>query len=348
MNSSLANLRDRHWSTPRPPNCIISLDIGGTHLRIGAVDTTGRLRHFQKGAIDVLGTGRNPLDRLAEFIARYIHDHVPGKPVALALAFPCLVDPTRKIVYAGPNLRQFDRINVVDPLAAWFGIPVFLDKDANRLLYWDILENQIPHHEIVLGFYVGTGLGNAIYLHDEFLSGKHGVAGELGHIPFPNATRRCGCGNTGCAELYAAGQALRRIADESFPGTNITDIFVHHHNARPIQRYLQTLALPLTAEINVFDPHHIILGGGVIGMKGFPRGDLERYLRRHLRKPFPAADLHIHYSTNSDQAGVLGGAHQALAALRGCRSPVPGSWPRVSRRNGDKPLAEIGQANFNT
>ena len=61
---------------------------------------------------------------------------------------------------------------------------------------------------------LGTGIGGAMIVNGTLLRGRFGVAGEFGHMQVVPDGRRCECGNRGCWEQYASGNALVREARE--------------------------------------------------------------------------------------------------------------------------------------
>ena len=73
------------------------------------------------------------------------------------------------------------------------------------------------------------------------------------------------------------------------------------------------MAQTIAVEMNVIDPQCLILGGGVIAMRGFPLVRLEQEIRRHLRAPQPAQGLTISVSRLGDETGSKGAC---LAARR--------------------------------
>ena len=90
-------------------------------------------------------------------------------------------------------------MDVAHPLRKALGLPVYIEKDVNLLLLYDIHHLHLDPSKSILGFYVGTGFGNALYLNGDFYTGKNGATGELGHIPLYGLDKRCNCGNLGCA-----------------------------------------------------------------------------------------------------------------------------------------------------
>ena len=66
------------------------------------------------------------------------------------------------------------------------------------------------------------------------------------------------------------------------------------------------VSFPIATEINLFNSDYIILGGGVLAMDDSLKDDLEKYIKKHTRKPLPENNLNILYSVNSSTNGVIG------------------------------------------
>jgi allose kinase len=73
-----------------------------------------------------------------------------------------------------------------------------------------------------------------------------------------------------------------------------------------IREQVEYLSIPIATEINIFDPHYIILGGGILQMEGFPKILLEKFILKHTRKPYPAKGLSILYSLTEQENGIIG------------------------------------------
>ena len=183
----------------------LGIDIGGTHLRIGFSDRAGGVHHVEKHSSQCL-LSANPVQTLADialdYIARYGEEN---EVAAVCVGFPATVAKSGDTVLNAPSLKGFDGVNVKRPLEAALRCPVYVEKDVNLLLLCDLQEQSIDAKDVV-GVYVGTGLGNAMMIGSKLLRGHHGVAGELGHIPFGDDESLCGCGNVGCSEELVAGK----------------------------------------------------------------------------------------------------------------------------------------------
>jgi len=194
---------------------------------------------------------------------------------------------------------------VADDLAV-FDVPVIVDRDTNNLLRFDLIDHQLPKSGIVIGCYLGTGLGNAIAINGQMLVGRHGVAGELGHVPVHSNDRICGCGNRGCVETVASGRALQEGLLVHGCDSRIDDVFTSCGEEEFVQNVLVHAAEAIAGEINILDPDAVVLGGGVVQMKDFPRQRFEELVLTFVRKPLPADETTFVYSRSGHHNGVLG------------------------------------------
>lgn len=293
---------------------IVGVDMGGTHLRLGMVTTDGALQHVTVVRTSVLYENKEALATLMDVIAQYVTEHSVGTLKAIAIGFPSTISKDKQVIYSTPNVPGFDNINVVAPLTERFGVPVFIDHDVHFLLQAEMVKRNLSD-ALILGFYIGTGYGNSIYLYDRFLDGKNGVAGEVGHIPVLGSEVLCGCGNYGCIEPLAAGKGLCELHEQHFSAHPLSEVFVAYAGHPVIDKFIQAMAVPIITEINIFDPDYVIIGGGVPSMAGFPRELLETYIRKNTRKPFPEEGLEILYADAAPEDGVLGAALYAYQKL---------------------------------
>lgn len=286
---------------------VIGVDIGGTHIRIGAVDHQKKVHSPYKLKTNEVIKNDDPIDALGNFLEKYIAKEVDLKNVlAICLGFPSVVSKDRKKIYDTPNFNYLSNINIVDPLQEKFNVPVLIDNDVNNLLKFEINKRNVSDDQIVVGFYIGTGFGNAIYINGKILEGKNGVAGELGHTPVLGKNDLCECGNVGCVENYASGKRLVQLHKMYFSDIQLKDIFKYYSEDERIKEFIDAMAVPIATEINIFDPHLVILGGGVVGMEGFPKEEFEKNILKYVRKPYPYNGLVIEYAEDDSSAGIIG------------------------------------------
>lgn len=295
---------------------VVGIDIGGTNFRIGMVTPDRKVEHFVKKSSALISTG-DAVEALRSEIDKYIEIYGKNDIIrAVSIGLPSIVSKDRKLIYSTPNLKGLDNIYLADRLGEKLGLPVFTDRDVNYLLQNDILQCGLDPAQTILGFYIGTGFGNSVYIEGKFYRGKNGVAGELGHIPMYQVNEPCTCGNIGCSEVRCSGKYLEKLQTELFPQTKISEIFTKHGTDPQIITYVETLAIPIATEVNILDPDCIIIAGGVVMMADFPKKVLLRAIRERLRKPYPSSNLQIIFSEHTQQSGVLGGGYCAYRNLQ--------------------------------
>ena len=284
----------------------IGIDIGGTNLRIGLVNESDVLSGYEQyPQADILKD--NAPEKLADFIDSYIKRHnAQNAIIAICAAFPAAIDKNRAVVLNAPNISGFNGVNVKSLLQKRLGIPVFIEKDVNALLFYDLYRYKINHGSTTIACYIGTGLGNSIYINGKIHNGFNGVAGELGHIPSWDNDNVCTCGNKACVEAYVGGKHLDMLQKNEFPNTPIGNLFAEHGNSPMLDKYVRRLAAIIATEINIIDPQTVILGGGVPSMAEFPLDRLIQYIRQHSRKPMPENNLVFVCSESTGENGVIG------------------------------------------
>ena len=286
---------------------ILGVDVGGTNTRSAFVDCDKNAKHFK--TLDSEDVFKD--DAVANFVRYVAHliqtADLNGKSIrAISAGFPSTVDQNHRKIISTPNLRGLNNVEMADILEQKFGIPAFINRDVCMLLYYDMYVHKLPKDVVVIACYIGTGYGNAIYIDGNLLKGKNGAAGELGHIPVYGGETPCGCGNKGCSETIASGKRLFQLHQQHFSDVSIADVFSKYESHPILQQYIRALAIPVATEVNIFDPHYVILGGGVLQMKDFPKKEFETAILEHTRKPYPACNLELIYTVEARTNGVIG------------------------------------------
>ena len=289
---------------------IVGIDIGGTNFRIGVVDTEGKVKHFRKVSVSDIFVSEDPLTDLTDCIRKYIQE--TGSDIStVSIGFPATLNRERTRIIQAPNISFLENLPVVSVLSKELDTTVYLERDVNMLLSFDIKEYQLPSEGIICGIYFGTGIGNAICIDGRLLSGKNGVAGELGHIPSDGSYIPCGCGNTGCMENLAGGKYLAHLQQTCFPDISIHEIFLVCREQPQIRQFINRMAETVATEVNILDPDYVLIGGGVPQMEGFPVEELTQKILAYTRKPYPAENLQIIYTEDIPEKGVIGAAYYA-------------------------------------
>jgi glucokinase len=192
---------------------------------------------------------------------------------------------------------------------------------------------------VVVVVTLGTGIGGALVVGDQLFRGSHGMAGEFGHMRWVPDGHWCECGNKGCWEQYASGNALVREArslvvsrspaavalrdacgddPDALSGPMVSQ--VAETGDRAAQELLHDVGVNLGAGLAslcaALDPERIVVGGGVSSAGDLlldpARDALARGLTGRGFRPVPE----IVRAALGEEAGVVGAAEMARQDLR--------------------------------
>jgi predicted NBD/HSP70 family sugar kinase len=148
------------------------------------------------------------------------------------------------------------------------GLPTLIENDVRALAVaeqWFGAGAGVASFALVT---VGTGIGSGLCVDGRVVSGAHGVAGEIGHLPVGGVDRTCTCGNKGCVEAVASTQAIVEQAREATGDTGLTMSRAVRlaHDGNPAVRAVFTraghaLGLALASVANLIGPERIIISG---------------------------------------------------------------------------------------
>lgn len=292
----------------------MSIEIGGTNLRYGLVDTNFSIIEFNKIPTERFSKADDKVEFLVDLISPLVTKYGKENIICITMALASLMDKGRTTVYSSPMIRGFKNIQLVELLQGEINIPVIIEKDVNILLVYEIRKLGLDVNGIITGIFIGTGLGNAMCINGDVYKGFSGTACELGHIPVPKLNQECGCGKKGCVELLACGKVLEKLAIEEYK-CNVEDIFKIHGSDEKILDVIYYLAIAMAIEITILDPVYVILGGGVVEAEGFPMELLISTIRENLRFPNPRKSINFITASGDKEAGVVGAAIYASQVL---------------------------------
>jgi len=181
----------------------IGVDVGGTKVAAGVVDEHGQI--IEKLQRD---TPAARPDGTVVVIAGAVSELLSRHEVeAIGIGAAGFVDQTRSMVLFAPNLAWRDE-PVKKLVEERLGRHVVVENDANAAAWAETKLGAARGQQDVIMITVGTGIGAGIVLDGRLYRGRWGSAGEPGHYRVVPDGRLCGCGNRGCWEQYASGNAL--------------------------------------------------------------------------------------------------------------------------------------------
>ena len=313
--------------------CVIGVDLGGTKLLAGVVDSALDVHHRAYR----LAPGGDP-QTVLDAVAGVVEEarEAAGEEVrAVGFGIPSLFDHRRGIAVSTVHLPIRD-VAFADVMAERLGLPVFVDNDANLAMLAEHRFGAAQGHDHALLLTLGTGIGGGVVVDGRLVRGAVGSAAELGHMVIDQDGPRCqgACPGRGCLEAFASGTALGRdalAAARAHPasglgraladGRVVTGALVTElaHDGDPtavavVRRVGEYLGVGIASLVNIFNPSVVVVGGGVIAA-----GELlleparEVVLQRSLS---PSREVvRIVSARFGAESGMLGAATLALDGL---------------------------------
>lgn len=186
---------------------LVGIDLGGTNIVAARVDLDRPSeRAVRKRAKRSTPTGG--VDDVVRAVAAAVAE-VSSNPGIVGIGTPGVIEPDGVTVAFAPNLVGFERpVDFGTRLAAEIGAPVVLGNDVDVAALAEGRLGSARAHEDVLALWLGTGLGGGLVLDGRLRVGRHGLAGELGHVVVVPDGRRCPCGGSGHLEAYIGRRAM--------------------------------------------------------------------------------------------------------------------------------------------
>jgi glucokinase len=261
------------------PVVSIGVDIGGTKCLGIAID----------GDAQVVAEHRLPTPRtggaLVSTVAAVIDAlDAPGCPAGVGA--PGLVDDDGCLRFA-PNLPGVVELPLRQLLLGecHLGGRLLVENDATCAGWAEARVGAAAGRAHVLLATLGTGIGGGLVVDGTLQRGRHGFAGEIGHMVVDPTGPLCPCGQRGCWERYASGSGLgwmgreaaqagqgRRMAElagddpEAVRGEHVTTAAAENdaEAIAVIERFAWWVGLGLANLANILDPEIIVLGGGIV------------------------------------------------------------------------------------
>jgi len=306
---------------------IVSIDIGGTQLRAAAYKQDQR-QPFTLKRVKTKASEPDAFGRLVKLI----EDIWPRKEkvAAIGVSSPGPVDPHTGTIMFAPNIKEWRDFPIAAKLMQRFGVPTYLDNDANLagLAEWKFGAGR-GHHN-VLYLTVSTGVGGGVIINDRLLQGYHGLAAELGHTTVQVDGPLCGCGQRGHLESFSSGTGIERFVADQLKAGHASVLHPGKRNsahdiceaakqgdALSIEAYRAAgkyLGIGVANFLHIFDPSIVIFGGGVSQSGPLLFDSFEASLKESIIHPRYLEELTISRAELGDDSGLLGA--RALAELK--------------------------------
>lgn len=241
--------------------------------------------------------------------------------VGAGLALPGIVTVNTGLLRRAPNLGWSDlRPAELLDASAVAGLPLTVGNEAN--LAAQHVAQSAPGRPSALRDFLylsgEIGIGGAAVRAGQVMMGRHGWAGEIGHVCVDPAGPVCRCGSTGCLEQYAGRHALTAAVglEATAPPEKLLALVAAGEPAArdTASAAARALSIALAGIINVLDIPTVVLGGYLGQIASILRPDLEKLLQARVISSQWSPPT-VQAAAHSPAPGATGAAFQELTAV---------------------------------
>jgi len=267
------------------------IDIGGTKIELVAYS-----RNFDEVFRERIATPCEDFDAFVQAIVALVSrgDAALGLRAPVGIGLPGVIDSATGHQISS-NVPALNGRQVAETLQQALQRPVAIGNDCQCFALSEAQGGAAGELPTMFGAIIGTGAGGGYCVAGLLQRGFNGVAGEWGHwtIPAPLLAQHglsvldCPCGKQGCLERYVSGPGMSKL-HAHFGGDGAEPVaIVARANAgddiaaRTLAVHLDLLGHAMAGLVLSYDPHAIVLGGGLSNLAHLYER-LPAAIKRHL------------------------------------------------------------------
>lgn len=286
------------------------VDLGGTKIELAVLPAEGGEPVFRRRVPTGADLGYEMVLGNVAGLVESAGFELGVKPERLGIGTPGTTDPATGLL-KNSNTQCLNGQPFRDDLAKCLGVEVRTANDANCFALAEATMGAAKGYPTVFGIIMGTGVGGGLVVDGRVLDGAHGIAGEWGHNLLDPGGHYGYSGHRGIVETVLSGPGLERFYFDCTGTHRKLPEIVERAKAnelaalRTMDRLYTMFGKALAQIVNVFDPHAIVLGGGVGNVPGLAQFGKEEAAKWVFNPRFETPLL---LPTLGDSAGVFGAA----------------------------------------
>ncbi len=310
---------------------VAAVDMGATHASVAVADFSANIIGEVSFPFDIKQGPTVCLAETRQILQQLLDQHgiSMSQIMAIGVGVPGPVVKDAGMVMAPPIMPGWDRYPIRDTLEKEWGCPVSLNNDAELGALGEWAYGAGRGEKNLAFIKVGSGIGAGLIINQQIYGGTTGSAGEIGHITIDENGPLCTCGNHGCMEAFAGGNAIalqakklvesgKRTLLSSLPLEAITAQTVAEAARRgdlPSQEIIMRsgtfIGIAIAGLVNLFNPSAVIIGGGVAQAGDLLTTPIRQAVReRSLRAS--EQSVHITAAMLGKRSTMIGATVQAI------------------------------------
>lgn len=263
----------------------IGIDLGGTNVGIGIVDSENKLIYKDSIPTKRENGFNDIIEDIIALISKTINvNNIPKSHIqGIGIGIPGIVDPKSQIIIDCVNLR-WNNVDIKSAIEEKLSIPVFVGNDATVAGVAELVVGAMKGYHTGVLLTLGTGIGGGIIINGHVYDGFHGIGSEIGHMIVGENYYDCNCGRNGCLETFSSSTAIikhaRKLIEEGNDSAIMTEVKGNLNSidgkvifdqakagdkvaCKVIGRMTNYLAIGIMNIISIIDPEVFVIGGGL-------------------------------------------------------------------------------------
>ncbi|HEX4022100.1 MAG TPA: ROK family protein [Acidobacteriaceae bacterium] len=313
---------------------VAGVDAGGTRIKIGLVETSGRVISSEILRTADCTDAESFLNLVVDNI-RALARAASVQVTAVGIGCPGRVDFTSgKVLWLKSKLEFLEGVSLAEKLGERLACPVICDNDTNVILTGEVRYGAARGYRDVIAISVGTGIGGALLIGGSMVRGHNWATGHFGYMSLNPLGPKHVCGNTGIFEEHVSQSGIQRQVRKALDAGEASQLtrYLAHGKApemqelfdaaevgdplgsRLVEHLISELGVLIANLVYTLDPQLVLLGGGVLTHRPGILDVIQRQVVGRLDCLSPGT-TEILLMTLGDAAGILGGAALAMDAI---------------------------------
>ena len=293
----------------------IGIDIGGSHIGIGLVNSNGTIILKEEKFIkDKSNIEKKIEEYITENVIKMLQAYYINE---IGIAVPGTVTGTRIVRAVNLGIENYDLVTILQNnlTKAGYAINIKMKNDGKCAALAEQKYGALAGYDNSVFLCIGTGVGSAVIFDGKLLEAKNVPGFEFSHTIIHRNGAACNCGKRGCFEVYAS---LKRFKEKIVKEFNLKSIngecvrdFIRKNSDNPtlrymINSYIEDLSIGISNIINIFEPEAICLGGSFAEYEDILDEPLKNALINGNLLFNKRCDIIIKLAKLKNDAGIIG------------------------------------------
>ena len=293
----------------------IGIDIGGSHIGIGLVNSNGTIILKEEKFIkDKSNIEKKIEEYITENVIKMLQAYYINE---IGIAVPGTVTGTKIVRAVNLGIENYNLVAILQNnlIKAGYTINIKMKNDGKCAALAEQKYGALAGYDNSVFLCIGTGVGSAVIFDGKLLEAKNVPGFEFSHTIIHRNGAACNCGKRGCFEVYAS---LKRFKEKIVKEFNLKSIngecvrdFIRKNSDNPtlrymINSYIEDLSIGISNIINIFEPEAICLGGSFAEYEGILYEPLKNALINGNLLFNKRCDIIIKLAKLKNDAGIIG------------------------------------------